>query len=622
MATVYVPRGAARRAAAAPLGDSLILGERPDRVTPNRFNAARRSVQRLEEDGADAQLGTAVFRLSPAPEATLTSLSAELEAAPAATVYLDGGALPEALQRRVPLALLQRRADRYGKRLVLLTADRDLRRLARAAGIDVQAAVAGAAGAPDRPSGPARFPFALPRAAALRTFWPEKAGGVLRLPQPGRPGALSAMPRPKALAGLAGGRVLSLPGARVASPLAAALAVLWLLWTVVPTASVRLVAAPEPWSTTLALQVDPELKKPDVAGGRLPGRAVSRELAETAQTPATGRRVVPDAAASGQVVFINKSDKQVTVPRGTVVLAGNVRFQTRADVAVAATVAAGLQQRVGMGRVDVVAAGGGPAGNVERFQINKIEGPLATALDVQNDAPTRGGTERQVPFVTADDRRRLQESLQASLSDKLLQQVRSQLPAPDKETVVPWSGQNPQVVEAVFSKAADEEAPAVALTLKLRYGATVFGNDAYNAAVRQLTAGRLAETKPGFEVVPDTVRPEPPELNGVESSGVVRLTGLASATVRPRLDGGDLRGALSGRSAGDARAYLAGLPGVVDAEVTTWPGWLGRMPSLGARIGVTVVAPPPGAAAAGGRPAPAGAVAQPTPAWRSAPNGP
>ena len=608
MATVYAPRGGAQRATTA-RPESLILGERPDRPEPRRFSAARRSVQRLEA------VGEAPFRIQPAQPATLTSLTEELEAAPAQTVYLEGEALPEALRRRVPLALLQRRADRSGKRLVLLTVDRDLRRLARGAGLEVQAAAPApgpAAGA--GPGGGSRFAFALPRASALRTVWPGSAGGgALRLPRFAPPPSLPGLRHREALPRLAGARLLGLPGARIALPALAALAVLWLLWTAVPSASVRLVAAPEAWSTTLALQVDPELKKADLAGGRLPGRSVSKELSETAQAPASGRRIVPDGAASGQVVFINKTDKQVTVPRGTVVQAGQVRFQTKADLAVAATVAAGLQQRVGMGRVDVVATGGGPAGNVDRYQINRIEGPLATTLDVQNDAATRGGTERQVPFVTAEDRRRLQESLQASLSERLLQQVKAQLPAPEKETVVPWSGQNPQVLEAVFSKAADEEGAAVSLTLKLRYGATVFGNDAYNAAVKQLAAGRLKETKPGFEVVPETVRPEPPELNGVEANGVVRLTGLASATVRPRLDGGELRSALSGRAAGEARSYLAGLPGVVDAEVTTWPGWLGRMPALGARIGVTVEA---------AAPAPGAAPAPPAPTGRSAPNGP
>ena len=192
------------------------------------------------------------------------------------------------------------------------------------------------------------------------------------------------------------------------------------------------------------------------------------------------------------------------MPRGTVLASAGPRFQTRDDVTVGASVSAGLQQRVGMNRVNVVAVQGGPAGNVDRFQITKIEGPLSAALQVHNDAPTRGGTEKQVAFVTADDRRQLQESLHRTAHERLLQQVQGQLPSPDKETVVPWAGANPQLVEATFSKNADEEATSVSLTLKLRYGATVFGNEAYNTLVRQLAATSLGQSKPGFEAVPQT----------------------------------------------------------------------------------------------------------------------
>ena len=385
-----------------------------------------------------------------------------------------------------------------------------------------------------------------------------------------------------------------------------------------PAGAVRVVTVPEGWTSAVPITIDPALKKPDPATGRLPGRTVSREISETAQAPATGRRIVPDAPATGQVVFVNKGDKAVVVPRGTVLAGAGPRFLTRDDVTVGASVSAGLQQRVGMNRVNVVAVQGGPAGNVDRFQITRIEGPLSAALQVHNDAPTRGGTEKQVAFVTADDRRQLQESLHRTAHERLLQQVQGQLPSPDKETVVPWAGANPQLVEATFSKNADEEATSVSLTVKLRYGATVFANEAYNTLVRQLAATSLGQSKPGFEAVPQSVRPEPPELVGVEN-GVVRLNGKLSATVRPRLDPGELRSHLSSRTPAEARAYLATLPGVAGAEVDLWPGWLGRLPWVGQRISVAVA--DPGAPAAPAGPATS---AQPAPdtGWRSAPNGP
>jgi hypothetical protein len=383
----------------------------------------------------------------------------------------------------------------------------------------------------------------------------------------------------------------------------------------VPSAQVRLTSQVETWSADLPLVVDPAAKRPDAARGVLPGRTISKEVVETAQAPATGRKVVPDALAAGQVVFVNKTDKSVTVPKGTVVLAGTTRFVTREDATVAATVAAGMQQRVGMGRINVTAAVGGPSGNVDRFQINKIEGPLTSMLEVQNDVATRGGTEKQISHVTAEDRRRLQESLLRTLSERLLQQVKAQLPSGDKETVVAWPGQNPQVLEATFNKNVDEEASAVSLTLKLRYGATVFANDSYNTLVRQMATGRVGQTKPGYEVVAETLRPEPPDVASVDD-GSLRLNGRASATVRPRLDAGELRRALSNRPTAQAQAYLESLPGVAAYELQTSPSWLGRLPWLGLRIGVAVERVDAGTTPAAGAPAADGTIR------RSAPNGP
>jgi hypothetical protein len=379
--------------------------------------------------------------------------------------------------------------------------------------------------------------------------------------------------------------VLALGG--VAGSVMMALAV-----AVVPTASVQITPAAERWTAELPVVVDPGIKRADVEKGKLPARTISKEVSETKQVPTTGRKPAPDARAAGEVVFINKTDKSITVPKGAVVTAGNVKFATQADVSVSGTIFAGPQQRWGMGRIAISAVEGGPAGNVERFRINKIEGPLAGSLDVQNDAVTRGGSDKTVAFVTADDRKKLQDSLFSLLSDRLSQQIKGQLPDADKETVVPWSGQNPSIVEATFSKNVDEEATTLSLTMKLRYGVTVFSNDGYNALVKQIAGSRAGQISPGYDLVKDTLEPQAPAVAGVDDGGVVRLTARATATAVPSVDLGKLRGRLANRTLKDANAVLGAVPGIVSYQVRAWPGWLGRMPLLGLRIAIASHLPP------------------------------
>jgi len=274
------------------------------------------------------------------------------------------------------------------------------------------------------------------------------------------------------------------------------------------------------------------------------------------------------------------------VPKGTVVLAGSVRFATQSDLNVGGTIFSGPQPRISMQRVPVQALNGGSDGNVARYQINKIEGSPASQLDVQNDAPTRGGSDKTVAFVTADDRRKLQEALTRTVTDRLNQQLKSQLPTA-KETAVAWNAQNPAIVEMTFSKNEGDEAPTLSLTMKVRYSATAFNNDAYNAFVKQMTAAKGGEAMPGFDVDQASVAAPPPEVQGVES-GVIRLQAHARASAAAHLDAVTLRAAVVNQPLAQAQAYLSAVPGVTRADVQAWPAWLGRTPLLGWRVSVRV----------------------------------
>lgn len=406
----------------------------------------------------------------------------------------------------------------------------------------------------------------------------------------GRRGAPSAAldGRPSSAQALAPALIGAALRPRVAAALAmgvlASSLLLAVAWAAVPTAAVEILPVREPWTGEVPITVDPALKKPDVARGRIPGRTVSKEVSDSRQEPTTGRKAVPDARAAGDVVFVNRSDKSVQIPKGTVVLAGAMKFATREDSVVPGTPAS-AKNAPRMARVKVQAVNGGPSGNVERFQIDKIEGPLGTTLEVLNDAAVKGGTERVSAYVTEEDRRRLQESLYRLLSDRLTQQLKGQAPNAEKESAVPWSGQNPAIVETAFSKNVDEEAQVLSLTMKLRYGATVFSNDTYNDVVRRHASGTLQQARPGFQLAPDTVNAQPPLVLGVEN-GSVRLTGRVSGTAVADMNAGAVKRAVANRPVREAMQALQTVPGVSAYQLRAWPAWFGRVPWLGWRIAI------------------------------------
>ncbi|MGI8423748.1 MAG: baseplate J/gp47 family protein [Chloroflexota bacterium] len=480
----------------------------------------------------------------------LTALSAELESG--RLDVLEEAVLAPALRTRVALEILRRRAEKRGRAPLLRCTSRGLRSIAHASGWPTELAT-----------------VAVPKPASHSVKTP--ATRELSVP-PARPN-MPAMPAVKGFA---------------AMPVVAGITSLALIIVAVlyPNASISVVPATEIWQVEVPLTVDPTLKKPDLSNARLPGRSITKDASDTLTVPATGRKTVQDAKASGEVVLLNRSDRAVVVPKGTTVLAGAVKFTTQSDVTVAPSRSAGSAQSFGMVTVKVQAVSGGPSGNVERNKVDKVEGPLSASLSVQNGQPTRGGTERAATFVTEDDKRKLQEQLFRTLSERLTVLVKKELPASDKESLIAWSGQNPAIVESTFSKNADEEASNLSLTLKLRYGATAFANDAYNQLIRQLASTSATAAKPGFRVARDGVQPEPPALAGAEN-GTLRLIGRARATVIAEVDESKLRAAMAGKPVPAARAYLQGLPGVSSHDLHVVNFLPGKMPLIGWRIEVS-----------------------------------
>lgn len=378
-------------------------------------------------------------------------------------------------------------------------------------------------------------------------------------------------------------------GAALLAPL---LAAIWFVVEARPIATISVTPVASWFSYEVVASVDPRARSIDAAAGIVPGRLIQLEEADSAQVPTTGRRAVPDQKAQGDVVFTNKGDRPTTVPKGSVVQAAAVKFVTQADVTVPGTVFAGPQQRFGMQKVGITAAVGGSVGNVKAQQIASIDGLLARSLEVVNVEPTRGGSDRPVTFVTGDDRRRLQESLHKTLTERITAKMQRQ--RNERETLLIWPDRaelrNPAVREAHFDKNAEEESNTLALRMRLGYGATAFRGEHVNQLVEQLTRLKLAESRPQFHVLPGTTHIQPPQVVGIEG-GLVQLLIKAEAQVAPRIDAGQFRADLKHRTMTEATAYLAALPGLTGQTINVQPEGRQRLPRFGFRIAVEVGKP-------------------------------
>jgi len=345
-------------------------------------------------------------------------------------------------------------------------------------------------------------------------------------------------------------------------------------------AEVILYPAFEPLAATIAVKAGPDVRAVNSAARLVPAQTVQVTLEETLSAETTGRKRAPDKPATGTVVFANRGATSVIVPKGTVVRTGtgvSIRFRTEEE----ATVPIGPIASV---RVPVQALDPGPSGNVRAGTVTVVEGPIGLHVTVLNDEDFSGGTEREVRYVTLNDRTVLRTTLMAKVQEKGLAELQRVLPA--EQTVITPSA-TIVVHDAVFDHNANEEASI--LTLRMRATVSVLVVSMEN--ITRLAADHLtAQAREGFFVPLSSVRLSQPMDIQVEPDGV-RFQVRVQAQSVGEIDSRRIQQALAGVTRREALHYLQGFALARPPEVNLALPVLDRLPLLGSRIHVDIRGP-------------------------------
>lgn len=345
---------------------------------------------------------------------------------------------------------------------------------------------------------------------------------------------------------------------------------------VAPSATITITPAYESMGLTLDLLASPQIRVIDVASGQFPARPVQVLIEDTGQVETTGRKRVPDAPATGTVVFVNRSQNALTVPKGTGVRTAtgvSIRFRTEED----ATLLAGASSTA---RVPIKAIEPGPTGNVKAGAISVVEGMLSFQVSVLNDEDTKGGTEKQARYVTLQDRNNLRDAIVQKIRAKSYTELRQAIRPDD---VVPAETLTLTVNETAFDKPLDAEGEY--LTGKVR--ATVSGLLLDGDSLKEMAAvGLRDQVSGGFVVLPQGVTYGAP-ANVKYSDGVVSLQMSATARSQATISVQDVRRLAASKSvAGAKEALAASLPLARPPQIELRNALLERLPWLSARNGL------------------------------------
>jgi hypothetical protein len=452
--------------------------------------------------------------------------------------------------RQVDLKVLQRHASSLGAQLGLVTRERRVRADAEALRIPVFTS----AGDAQRMPWPKLKRKRLPRHAPDKTLR-EKRDQLPALEEAWR----------------------ARPAVRVAAFIIGVLSVLLLVGLFIPRAQVTLNPVTQTQSVTLPVTASASVDAVFITGS-IPARE-KRIIVDGEQTvTVTGEGVVPQSKAKGVAEFRNLTQSAVTVPIGTVVTAGDIRFVTT-ELGV---LNAGVGETV---ELEIEAVVGGVSGNLEAETINVVDGRLGLSLSVTNLEPTTGGRERASVQASDADRARAKNLLMKSLESDAREQFADEVDSGNFlfEDTFAVS----QILSEVYDPPAGAAGATLTLTMQVEYSA-LYADDSDLTELASLALNASLPSGFGAGAASGALTVEPVTNPTTLSNGSTRWTIRAEREITQHVDAAQVTQMILGLDSDAAQKELKkNLPSASSPKLTFTPSWWKWVPIVPFRVMVT-----------------------------------
>jgi hypothetical protein len=328
-----------------------------------------------------------------------------------------------------------------------------------------------------------------------------------------------------------------------------------------PQMHVTLVPQTRTVSQAVDVTADPDAKSADASSGTLPASVISVPIDVSGSVQIPSDRSIGSDRAHGEALVTSQRASTSSLPKGSKVgVDGGPEFTTDQDL--------NLPPRVPV-RVGITAVDPGTTGNVAPGAITVFNGSGLDQLQVTNQRPTTGGTDRQAKLVSDDDRKALDVQLRNDARAKGLAQLQ-QKAGPDQ--TLPEMSLAVDQGNETFDQDIGSESDQLTGRLTTTVSGTVFQNLAYNDLV-----GKVLTQKSGTDwELGAPVKIETPGVLKIDGHKVM-LRSNASGLLQSSVDADSIKRALTGSSLQDARSYLTRMSGLAEApNVVMTPTWAPR----------------------------------------------
>lgn len=338
----------------------------------------------------------------------------------------------------------------------------------------------------------------------------------------------------------------------------------------IPQEKVTLVPQTTPVSREMDVLVDPTAQSADVNRIVLPGQLITQKMEIAGSLPVPGDRTVGKDRARGEIVLTDQRPDPVLVAKGTrVKTADGAAFTVDQDTRLQPNVPA---------RVGITAVDPGTGGNVGAGAIAAFDGIDSSNLQVTNQRPTTGGTDRQAKLVTEDDQKALHDQLLQKAKDQGLTQIKQRA---GQDHSVPDQSLQVKVDSEQYDQQPGTEADQLTGRLTVEASATAFLNQSFDDLVSNvLVAGAGQDMR--LSGRPTVSTPEVVSVNGNQVKLHTKGSGVAVRSLDDKKIATDLRG----MTLPEARTYLSRISGLAEPpQVDLTPSWAPRA-FLGIQVSV------------------------------------
>ncbi len=336
----------------------------------------------------------------------------------------------------------------------------------------------------------------------------------------------------------------------------------------------------------------------------LPAKEVLASASGSQTVPTTGTKRI-GKTASGKVTIFNKTDKPKSFTKGTILVGpGNLRYELVSEVKVASksAVSTGDGETVTFGKSDVEIAAGdiGEEYNQAAGKDFRFKDFGSDDFTAKNNEEISGGESSEKKAVSKDDRTNakdmLTQSLETQATHKLNKELGGNLMVIDKT-------QETELEEITFDKKAGDEGEDLTAEGSIKMNALAVNKDDFNRILLkalatqipsnyQVTAAGLQSQITGIQVIEEETNIKDKNKSKEDlKPRQIQVSVKAQVKIMPKLDFGQIKQALKGKTPQVADEYVRTLPSYNNHRISiqpNLPGLLGTMPGKPERIAVIV----------------------------------